>query len=71
MIFLLPIKGNDETVKKLHKTDDKHTSTCSNNKMQQQKTKSNLTSIIHRNDAQPWDCFVINTDNSMIENDMK
>jgi len=32
--------------------------------MEQQKSKSNLTSIIYREDAQPWDDFITNTDSS-------
>lgn len=31
--------------------------------------KSNVASIIHRGDAQPWDDFVTNTDNSTVEKD--
>jgi hypothetical protein len=40
--------------------------------MLEQKTNSNLTLIIHRDDAQPWDDFVINTDSLTTEgNDIK
>jgi hypothetical protein len=39
--------------------------------MQRDDTKSNLTSIMYRNDAQPWDDFVTNTDSSTMVNEDK
>lgn len=40
--------------------------------MEQPRTKSNLTLIVYRDNAQPWDDFVIKTDSSTTaENDTK
>jgi hypothetical protein len=40
--------------------------------MEQQKTKSNLILMTNRDNAQPWDDFIIKTDSSTtVENDIK
>jgi hypothetical protein len=40
--------------------------------MAQQRTKSNLTSIVHRDDARPWDDFVTEPNTTVVvENDVK
>lgn len=71
-VFLSSIKGHDNTVKKGHNTDDKRTHIHLSNNMEQQRTKSKFTLIGYRDDAQPWDDFIIKTDSSTTsENDIK
>jgi hypothetical protein len=70
-IFFIYIRKR-QCHEKLHKTDDKGRRTYVKNNMEQKNPKLNLTSIIHRDDAQPWDDFVINTDGSTtVEKDTK
>ncbi len=40
--------------------------------MEQKRTKSNFALIVYRDDAQPWDDFIIKTDNSTtLDNEIK
>ena len=73
-VFLSHIKGCGNTLEKnLRKPDEKRTSTfIHQHSMEQQRRHFNFTVIIARNDARPWDEFVIDNDTSTtMETDIK